>query len=181
MKFQWRLHNRHPPAHPHRSTTTNINRGIFATEYPPGSVQIILHSASRHADINRQVGMRLEHPCSIRIWAQAFKQPDQWRNIVTTKVVILSSAIPGNLGSFQEYLQGVNPLMQAAKVGATFIGAFAEGLDGSDFPENVLLLDFESDDAARSFFASNAYQTLIPARDRALKNVQIFIANKQEG
>jgi uncharacterized protein (DUF1330 family) len=98
--------------------------------------------------------------------------------IMATKVIILSKKAEDGAEAFQEYLEGVTPLFAAASLNVNFRGAFSDGLAGSDFPENVLLLDFGSKEAAQEFFGSEAYQALVPVRDRAFSSLKIFFADE---
>lgn len=97
---------------------------------------------------------------------------------MTTKVVILSKEDKANEDIFGQYIQGVVPLMQAQGVGASFQGVSREGFAGTDYPDHVLVLDFESPDAAREFFGSDDYRALIPLRDQAFEYAKIFIAEE---
>ena len=93
-----------------------------------------------------------------------------------TTLLVTLTPVEGEGEAMGRYLQGVQPLLAAAggtpvkrlRVTDTITATAGIGL--------ALVMDFENTEAIESVFASDAYQALIPDRDKAFSNLEIVVA-----
>ena len=92
-----------------------------------------------------------------------------------TTLVVTAVPNPAEMGSVQEYLHGVLPLLKGA--GGSIVRRLKTEKVVNGRPAGmVLVMDFDSADAAESLFESDAYQALIPARDKGFAEMNILLA-----
>jgi uncharacterized protein (DUF1330 family) len=70
---------------------------------------------------------------------------------------------------------GVQPLLKAAGGRPVKTLRVTDSILGSVGTSMALVMDFDSADAIADVFASDAYQALVPDRDRAFSNIEILI------
>ena len=93
---------------------------------------------------------------------------------MTTLLVTVTPA-DGQNEAMGRYLKGVQPLLAGAggtpvkrvHVTDTITGTAGTGL--------ALVMDFENAETIKGVFASDAYQALIPDRDKGFSNIEILI------
>ena len=94
-----------------------------------------------------------------------------------TTLVVTAVPDPNEMGSVQEYLKGVLPLLMGAggkpvkrlKVNEVIHGK-ASGM--------VLVMDFESAAAITDMFASDDYAALVPVRDKGFSEMNIQLTQE---
>jgi uncharacterized protein (DUF1330 family) len=93
---------------------------------------------------------------------------------MTTLLVTVTPA-EGQGEAMGRYLQGVQPLLVGA--GGTLVKRVrvTDTLTGTAGTAMALVIDFDSAETITDVFASNAYQALIPDRDKAFSNVEILV------
>jgi uncharacterized protein (DUF1330 family) len=93
---------------------------------------------------------------------------------MTTLLVTLKPA-EGQNEAMGRYLQGVRPLLAGA--GGTLVKRLrvTDTIAGTAGTAMALVMDFENAEALTGVFASDAYQALIPDRDKAFSSVDILI------
>ena len=97
---------------------------------------------------------------------------------MATLLVTLTPA-EGQSEAMGRYLQGVRPILAGAggkpvkrlRVTDTIVGTAGTAM--------ALVMDFEDAAAITDVFASDAYQALIPDRDRAFSKLEILITEAQ--
>ena len=102
---------------------------------------------------------------------------DQTKTDEKTTLVVTAVPNPNEMGSVQEYLQGVLPLLMRAggkpvkrlKVD-TVINGNPSGM--------VLVMDFDSADAISGMFESEDYAALVPVRDRGFSEMNIVLTRE---
>ena len=94
---------------------------------------------------------------------------------MTTLLVTLTPAA-GQNEAMGRYLRGVKPLLAAA--GGTPVKRLrvTHTITGTAGTAMALVMDFENAEALAGVFDSDAYQALIPDRDKAFSTVEILIA-----
>ena len=98
---------------------------------------------------------------------------------MSDKATLVVTAVPnpGEMASVQAYLQGVMPLLLGA--GGALVKRLKVGHVVNGRPAGmVLVMDFPSTDAATALFASDAYQAIVPARDKGFTEMNILIAGE---
>ena len=91
-------------------------------------------------------------------------------------LVVTAVPNPNEMASVQEYLHGVLPLLMGA--GGTLVRRLKTNRVVNGRPAGmVLVMDFESADAAASIFESDDYRALVPVRDRGFEEMNILIAH----
>lgn len=91
-----------------------------------------------------------------------------------TTLVVTAVPDPAEMPSVQAYLQGVLPLLMGA--GGKLLKRLKVGEVVNGRPAGmVLVMDFDSGEAIRAMFASEAYAALIPARDRGFAEMNIYL------
>ena len=94
------------------------------------------------------------------------------------KTTLVVTAVPNRdeMGSVQEYLQGVMPLLSGA--GGELVKRLRvdEVIHGNP-AGMVLVMDFESADAVTALFNSDDYAALVPVRDRGFKEMNILVTH----
>lgn len=93
----------------------------------------------------------------------------------STTLVVTAVPNPDEMGSMQEYLTGVLPLLMGA--GGKLVKRLetARVIHGSP-AAMTLVMDFESADAVTAMFESDDYAALTPARDRGFAEMDILLA-----
>jgi uncharacterized protein (DUF1330 family) len=93
----------------------------------------------------------------------------------STTLVVTALPNPAEMPSVQAYLQGVLPLLLGA--GGTVVKRLkvSEVLNGRP-AGMVLVMDFDSAEAAAGLFESDDYKALIPARDKGFAEMNIVLA-----
>ena len=92
-------------------------------------------------------------------------------------LVVTGTPNPNEMESVQAYLQGVMPLFQGA--GGKLVKRLKVGevIDGK--PSGmVLVMDFDSDEAITTLFASDEYAALIPVRDKGFAEMNILLTHE---
>jgi uncharacterized protein (DUF1330 family) len=89
-------------------------------------------------------------------------------------LVVTAVPKPEEMGSVQEYLHGVLPLLTGA--GGTVVRRLKTNTVVNGRPAGmVLVMDFESTDAVTAIFESDDYRALVPVRDRGFSEMNILI------
>ena len=92
-------------------------------------------------------------------------------------LVVTAVPNPNEMASVQEYLQGVLPLLMGA--GGSVVRRLKTNKVVNGRPAGmVLVMDFESADAAAALFESDEYRSLVPLRDKGFEEMNILIANE---
>lgn len=90
-------------------------------------------------------------------------------------LVVTATPNPEEMLSTQAYLQGVLPLLTGA--GGTLVKRQKVALVINGQPSGmVLVMDFDSKAAITELFSSDAYEQLIPDRNKGFKEMNILIA-----
>jgi uncharacterized protein (DUF1330 family) len=97
---------------------------------------------------------------------------------MSDNATLLVTAVPNaeESDAMQEYLQGVMPLLVGAGGELVKRLQVADVING-DPTGMALVMDFPSTDVITELFESDAYASLVPARDRGFKEMNILIAN----
>ena len=92
-----------------------------------------------------------------------------------TTLVVTALPNPAEMPAVQAYLKGVMPLLMGA--GGTVVSRLKTTAVLSGRPAGmVLVMDFESEQAVREMLASDAYQALVPGRDRGFTEFNMLLA-----
>lgn len=93
---------------------------------------------------------------------------------MTTLLVTLTPA-EGQSEAMGRYLQGVQPILAGA--GGTLVKRLrvADTIVGTAGTAMALVMDFDNAASITDAFAGDAYQALIPDRDKAFSNLEILI------
>ena len=92
-----------------------------------------------------------------------------------TTLVVTALPNPTEMPAVQAYVQGVMPLLLGAG-GRVVKRLKAEEVLNGDPVGMVLVMDFPSLEAARDLFRSDAYQALVPTRDKGFRRIDIVLA-----
>ena len=94
----------------------------------------------------------------------------------TVLLLILALPSPDDKEALQQYQQGAGPL--SAKHGGKVLGkiAIAENFVGENPAAFLSIAEFPSDQAIKDFFNDEAYQSLIPLREKALSSLNLYLA-----
>ena len=98
---------------------------------------------------------------------------------MSEKATLVVTAIPNpnEMESVQAYLQGVMPVLQGA--GGKLVKRLKVGKTINGKPSGmVLVMDFDSNEAITTLFASDEYEALIPARDKGFAEMNILLTNQ---
>ena len=102
---------------------------------------------------------------------------------MSEKVTLIISAQPNkeNMADIQGYSEKATPLFMQG--GGEVIGRFEnQGMViGEKAAPVTVLVNFESEEAARGVFETPEYKELIPMRDRAFAMLNVFIAKNTMG
>ena len=92
-----------------------------------------------------------------------------------TTLVVTATPAEGQNEAMGRYLQGVGPLLAGA--GGTLVKRVrvTDTLSGTADTGVVMVMDFEDAETIRELFASDAYQALIPERDKGFSSIDILI------
>lgn len=94
-----------------------------------------------------------------------------------TTLVVTAVPNPNEMGSVQEYLKGVLPLLMGAGGKPVKRLKVNEVIHGK--PSGmVLVMDFESTDAITNMFASDDYAALVPMRDKGFSEMNIQLTQE---
>jgi uncharacterized protein (DUF1330 family) len=94
-----------------------------------------------------------------------------------TTLVVTAVPNPNEMGSVQEYLKGVLPLLMGAGGEPVKRLKVNEVIHGK--PSGmVLVMDFQSADAITNMFASGDYAALVPARDKGFSEMNIQLSQE---
>lgn len=94
------------------------------------------------------------------------------------KTTLVVTAVPNTdeMGSVQEYLQGVMPLFMAA--GGELVKRLKTDTVIHGQPTGMtLVMDFDSVDAVTEMFESDEYAALIPLRDKGFTEMNILLTS----
>ena len=85
--------------------------------------------------------------------------------------------VPSDKEALGQYQQGAGPI--AGKLGARPVAkvAIAETYMGDSPAAFMSIAEFANADDIKSFFSDEAYQPLVPLRDKALNELNVYIAN----
>ncbi len=91
--------------------------------------------------------------------------------------LLITLAAPVDMGALQQYQQGAGPLF--AKHGGKGVAkiSIAENFIGDTPAAFLSIAEFPSDQAIKDFFNDQAYQALIPLRDKALGSLNLYLAS----
>ena len=92
-----------------------------------------------------------------------------------TTLVVTATPAEGQNEAMGRYLQGVGPLLAGAGGIPVKRVRVTDTLSGTSGTGMVLIMDFEDAEAIRELFASDAYQALIPERDKGFSSIDILI------
>jgi uncharacterized protein (DUF1330 family) len=95
------------------------------------------------------------------------------------KATLVVTAVPNpdEMESVQAYLQGVMPIFQSAGGKLVKRLKVAEVINGK--PSGmVLVMDFDSDEAITTLFASDDYAALMPVRDKGFAEMNILLSHE---
>jgi len=91
-------------------------------------------------------------------------------------LVVTAVPNPAEMASIKAYLSGVMPLFQQA--GGTLVKRLKTSNVINGRPAGMtLVMDFESEQAVTDLFASDAYQALVPVRDRGFSEMNILVSH----
>ena len=92
-----------------------------------------------------------------------------------TTLVVTATPAEGQNEAMGRYLQGVGPLLAGA--GGTLVKRVrvTDTLSGTADTGVVMVMDFVDAETIRELFASDAYQALIPERDKGFSSIDILI------
>jgi uncharacterized protein (DUF1330 family) len=94
-----------------------------------------------------------------------------------TTLVVTAVPNPNEMGSVQDYLNGVLPLLMGAGGKPVRRLKVNEVIHGK--PSGmVLVMDFESADAITNMFASDDYAALVPVRDKGFAEMNIQLTQE---
>lgn len=93
---------------------------------------------------------------------------------MSVHVVALASPKAGEGEALATYGGGVQPLLAAAGVKTVFRGPVTSTIAGANPPAVILVLEFTDAAAVRTFFSSQDYLSLLPARGKAFERMDIF-------
>jgi uncharacterized protein (DUF1330 family) len=103
---------------------------------------------------------------------------NQGRNSMSDKSIMIVIAVlnPAETETFNDYSAKVLPLFKEA--GGVPVNRYKRTQDviSDDNPTIVAIMEFPNDDAVHTVFRSEAYQQLLPLRDRAFQKLNVFIA-----
>lgn len=93
-----------------------------------------------------------------------------------TPCTLIVNAVPNpeHMDDMRAYLQQSGPLVNGLGGSPPKRMKVTETING-DVPALVLFMDFPDRDAVQAVFASDAYRSLIPIRDRGFLRMDIFI------
>ena len=91
-------------------------------------------------------------------------------------LIVTATPNPSEPAAMRAYLQGVMPLLMGA--GGQLVKRLGVGRTFAGDPgyEMVLVMDFPSPQAVDDLFSSDAYQALVPVRDRGFTRMEISVA-----
>lgn len=95
------------------------------------------------------------------------------------KATLVVTAVPDpkEMASVQQYLHGVMPLLIGA--GGTLVRRLKTHRIVNGRPAGmVLVMDFESAEAASALFESTDYRALVPVRDRGFAEMNILLTHE---
>ena len=97
---------------------------------------------------------------------------------MSDKTTLVVTAVPNSdeMGSVQEYLQGVMPLFMAAG-GELVKRVKTDTVVHGHRAGMTLVMDFDSADAVTDLFQSDDYAALIPLRDRGFTEMNILLTS----
>jgi len=97
--------------------------------------------------------------------------------IQKTTLVVTSVPNPSQQEAMQEYVQGVMPLL--LELGGVVVkrSMLTDTYHGEKAFTFLLIMDFPSKQALINMFESDAYQLLIPIREKGFKKIDIFFAD----
>lgn len=94
---------------------------------------------------------------------------------MTAQLILLGTRKPDSDQDFMEYASVAGPMFVAA--GGEWNGQFDRVDDLADSgPDQVRIMNFPDEETIRGLFASEEYQKVVPARDRAFEELRIMIA-----
>lgn len=95
---------------------------------------------------------------------------------MTAQLIVTATRQPNSDDDYNSYLSVAGPLMMAA--GGTFTANYTkvDDLAGNNGPEQVIIVNFPDESAARSLFQHPEYQKVIPLRDRAFSSLSMILA-----
>lgn len=100
-------------------------------------------------------------------------------DISEKKFMIVNAVLnPMEKEAFAFYSENSAPLFK--KAGGTPVGKFkiTESLVGNMNLHIIAIMEFPNDKAIKDVFASEEYKKLLPYRDKAFRELQVYIANQ---
>ncbi|CAN5157047.1 hypothetical protein BH23BAC2_BH23BAC2_11320 [soil metagenome] len=93
-------------------------------------------------------------------------------------LIIIGFLNPQEKEAFEHYSTSINVLYQ--EVGATVTDRFPilQAALGDEKPNFVIVVEFPNEQALQNLFSSEKYQSLIPAREKAFKKINVFISTR---
>lgn len=95
-----------------------------------------------------------------------------------TTLVVTASPNPNAPEAMQGYLQGVLPLLMGSGGKIVKRLKVTDDLGSTPGPGMVLVMDFDSKDAAQALFASAEYRALLPMRDAGFTSMTINLTSE---
>jgi uncharacterized protein (DUF1330 family) len=92
-----------------------------------------------------------------------------------TTLLVTATPAEGQNEAMGRYLQAVGPLLVAAGGTPVKRVRVTDTISGTAGTAMALVMDFESAEALTDLFASDAYQALIPDRDKGFSSVDILV------
>jgi len=93
-----------------------------------------------------------------------------------TTLVVTSEANPAQKDAMQAYIQQVMPLLLSLDGKVIKRSMLTDTYHGEQLFTYLLVMDFPSKQALVDMFESQAYQSIIPLRDKGFTKIDIFFA-----
>lgn len=112
--------------------------------------------------------------------AQMIKENHNMEQNTKTTMIVTSTINPDEMESLQAYVQSVMPMLLELGGQVVKRTKITDVYFGEKPPELLLVMDFPSKEALRAMFNSEAYQALIPLRNKGFSAVNILFAEEME-
>jgi uncharacterized protein (DUF1330 family) len=103
------------------------------------------------------------------------------KSIMSEKTLVVFNATvnPEGKEAFAAYLAGAQPMTAAA--GGVAVGSYAVmgKIAGENTPQMFMIVEFPSAQAVHALYDSAEYQALIPFRDQAFTQMEIFAVKER--
>ncbi len=112
--------------------------------------------------------------------AQMIKDNQTMEQSTKTTLIVTSTINPNEMEALQTYVQSVMPML--LEIGGQVVKRtkVTDVYFGEKPAEMVLMMDFPSKKALKNMFDSEAYQALIPLRNKGFTKVDILFAEEME-